>query len=381
MTRGDESPRAVSIEVLPVHESETSSRCLLLIFEEGARAEMAPSPQAMSGQEREALVRDLERDLTATKEYLQTTIEELETSNEELKSSNEELQATNEELQSINEEHETSKEELQSTNEELGTLNDELQHRVSDLKRANSDLDNLLLSVVDPVLFVDDEMRLRRMSESAQRLLQLGPTDLGRSLAQLKGLFAESDIEDAVRATRNHLVVTSAHVRISDRWHDMRVVPYRSPGGVLDGAIVWLRDVDAERRRQFLVLDVEAYADKVLAAIPHPLAVLDRQLRVLWINDPFRETFKVDTRATVGNLFTNLGTGQWAHPKLRQAMDQAFTSGQSFRDFGIVHDFEGIGPRSVGVSGTTVSGVGTSERVLILTIVVRDDGGPRASAT
>jgi len=69
---------------------------------------------------------ELEHELSATKEHLQTFTEELETSNEELQAINEELQSANEELKSSNEELETSNEELQSSNEELHTSNSEL---------------------------------------------------------------------------------------------------------------------------------------------------------------------------------------------------------------------------------------------------------------
>ena len=73
-----------------------------------------------------AYIKQLEQDLLATREHLQTVVEELETSNEELQSSNEELQASNEELQASNEELETTNEELQSTNEELQTAYSEI---------------------------------------------------------------------------------------------------------------------------------------------------------------------------------------------------------------------------------------------------------------
>lgn len=73
-----------------------------------------------------AYIIQLEQDLLATREHLQTVVEELETSNEELQSSNEELQASNEELQASNEELETTNEELQSTNEELQTAYSEI---------------------------------------------------------------------------------------------------------------------------------------------------------------------------------------------------------------------------------------------------------------
>nr|WKN39495.1 CheR family methyltransferase [Tunicatimonas sp. TK19036] len=71
-------------------------------------------------------VMELEQELAATREHLQTFTEELETSNEELQTMNEELQSSNEELKSANEELETSNEELQSANEELQTANTEL---------------------------------------------------------------------------------------------------------------------------------------------------------------------------------------------------------------------------------------------------------------
>jgi two-component system CheB/CheR fusion protein len=369
---GDAS-RPVSVEVVPILDAETRSRCLLVVFEEGANlgssSNQSPAPRAAGGAEVDQRVRELEQDLTSTKEYLQATIEELETSNEELKSTNEELQSANEELQSTNEELETSKEELQSTNEELSTMNDELQHRMVDLSRSNSDLDNLMLYVEHPVLFVDLDLRVRRVTDAAQKLLRLGTQDLGRSLAQLQGVFGGADVETLVRTTMSRLVATSERVRIGQRWHEMRAVPYRSPGGMVDGALLMLRDVDADQRRRELLLDVEAYAEKLLAALPQPLAIVDAQLRVLWVNKPFLDTFHVDVHATVGNLIQNLGSGQWAHPKLRAAMEGSLASGQPFRDFPVEHDFEAIGRRTMAVSGSVVTGLGGAERALLLTIV------------
>ena len=71
-------------------------------------------------------IKELEDELTSTKEHLQIFTEELEATNEELQTINEELQSSNEELKSSNEEMETSNEELQSANEELNTANQEL---------------------------------------------------------------------------------------------------------------------------------------------------------------------------------------------------------------------------------------------------------------
>src|SRR3954469_24649120 len=69
-------------------------------------------------------------DVTANRLLLDKLVQinaQLEAAYEELQSTNEELETTNEELQSTVEELETTNEELQSTNEELETMNEELQ--------------------------------------------------------------------------------------------------------------------------------------------------------------------------------------------------------------------------------------------------------------
>jgi len=111
-------------------------------------------------------IRDLENDVLHKQEHLQVTNEELETTNEELQSSNEELMSSNEELQSTNE-------ELQSVNEELFTVNNEFQEKISELTLANDDLDNVLLSTAVGIVFLDQEVRIRRITDVARRFFNV----------------------------------------------------------------------------------------------------------------------------------------------------------------------------------------------------------------
>ncbi len=375
LAREGESARTVSIDMLLVHEPDTRSRGLLIVFEEGGStptsAAATDSPVA-GAPDLQARIHELEEQLSASKEYLQSTIEELETSNEELRSLNEELQSTNEELQSTNEELETSKEELQSTNEELSTMNDELQHKNADLSQAGSDLGNLLTAMPEPVLFADRDLNLRLASDSARSLLGLPGGRLERALGQLGPAFAGMDVVQVAQTSITRLIVVTEQARVGGRWYGVRSVPYRSPAGVVDGVLLLLRDIDAEKRRQELILDVETYAAKVLTALPQPLAIVDGQLRVMWVNEPFLSTFRVAPHATIGNLIQNLGSGQWAHPRLRDAMERTIATGQPFHDFRIEHDFDMIGRRVMAVSGTALTGIGGPDRVLLLSIVPQD---------
>ena len=128
---------------------------------------------------KDSQIRELKEELDSSKQYLQTVIENQEATNEELRSAMEEVQSSNEELQSTNEELETAKEELQSSNEELTTLNDELKNRNQALGRLNDNLANLNRNVDPAVVMVDGGLKIRLFTPSAQKILNLVPSDTG----------------------------------------------------------------------------------------------------------------------------------------------------------------------------------------------------------
>lgn len=155
----------------------------------------AASPRGRSGKSKMLL---LERELAASREYLQSLIQELEAANEELQSANEEILSSNEELQSTNEELDTAKEELQSTNEELNTVNEELQARNDELSRVNSDLLNLLGSVQIAIVIVGPDMRIRRFTPMAEKVLNLIPADVERPIAHIKPNLEGANLEELI---------------------------------------------------------------------------------------------------------------------------------------------------------------------------------------
>ncbi len=239
--KGDGPRRTLDLEVLPIVEPETRGRCLVVLFVDVGEA---ASPEALSqsddrGPDVDPRIQELERELGATKEYLQSTIEELETANEELKSANEELQSANEELQSTNEELETSKEELQSTNEELTTVNDELHSRMGELSQSNDDLQNLLGVIDAPVVIVGLDLRIRRFTQGAERLLNLIQADLGRPVAHLSWFMPAGAIERMITRAIEHLTLEHEELTAaSGRRYRVSAVPYKTADHVIKGAVL-----------------------------------------------------------------------------------------------------------------------------------------------
>jgi transcriptional regulator with PAS, ATPase and Fis domain len=174
--------------------------------------------------------------------------EESRAAKEQLQSTNEELQSTNEELQSTNEELTTSKEEMQSMNEELQTINNEMQNKLDDLALAQSDMKNLLNSTEIAILFLDEQLNVRRYTDRATKIVNVRDTDVGRPLSDLTTSLQYPALSDDARETLRTLAFSEKQVPSSDgRWFSVRIMPYRRLDNLIDGVVITLVDITATK--------------------------------------------------------------------------------------------------------------------------------------
>mgnify|MGYP000362536963 CR=1 FL=1 len=192
--------------------------------------------------------RELIRELRQAREEQRILHEQKQSIQEELQATNEELQSSNEELQSSNEELMASKEELQSLNEELQTVNAELQSKVDALTLASDDITNLLNSTDLAIVFLDNDLCVRRFTPFATRLFRLLPHDVRRPLSDIATELEHPGLFDDLREVLETGVVREATIPASgSRWFDMRVIPYTSRDGAPAGLVLTFSDVTASK--------------------------------------------------------------------------------------------------------------------------------------
>ncbi len=246
----DEELRRVKVEVIPFKLPTAAVRFFLVLFQDMERHEGAPvAPERHPAVPPEQQTQQLQQELGALREYLQSVIEEQESTNEELKSANEEILSANEELQSTNEELQTAKEEAQSANEELATVNEELRHRNAELARVNNDLVNLLSGVNIAIMMVSRDLRIRRFTPVAEKVLNLIPTDMGRPISDIKSNLVDADLGQLTTRVIDTLTPLEQEVQDKDgRWYSLRIRPYITLDNMIDGASVVLLDVDSIKK-------------------------------------------------------------------------------------------------------------------------------------
>lgn len=187
-------------------------------------------------------------ELQQYRDEIQALREENRGSREELQAANEELQSTNEELQSTNEELTTSKEEMQSMNEELQTINAELHSKLDDLSLAQSDMQNVLNSTDIAILFLDQNLNVRRYTDRTTKIISLRENDVGRPLSDLATSLDYPVMHEDAMQTLRTLAFSEKEIATTDgRWFTVRIMPYRRLDNVIDGVVITLVEI-AEKK-------------------------------------------------------------------------------------------------------------------------------------
>ena len=282
----------VNLEVTPIADPASKEPYFLVLFQTVERPTVAEKPPvgASKGKKRKASEAERELDalrgeLAATQEDLRSIIEEQEATNEELQSANEEILSSNEELQSTNEELETAKEELQASNEELTTVNDELQNWNNELARANGDLTNLVESVDVVYVVVDNDLRIRRFTPAAQKVLNLIPGDVGRRIGDLKPNLNLDDLAEQIQEAIAKVRHREQDVQdLAGNWYSLKIRPYKTQDNRIDGAILALSDIDELRRTQQLSRGLEQNLRSLLLHPPDLVLAASPEGHVMLVN-------------------------------------------------------------------------------------------------
>lgn len=310
----DQGQKAVTITAEPVEPTDTHMGALLIRLE---AQEWRSSPQLndealklRTSEVTQQQVNELESELYEAQENLQSRVEELETANEELVASNEERQSTNEELRSVN--------------EQLRSANTQREKRVELLSRSKADMDNLLAVTEVGVIFVDEQLEIRRFTPQIADVFQLDERDLGSSLSALEHPLSVPDLPGVVQS------VIDTGESFEGKVNDVNGTPYLMRisryvrGSRASGAVLALSDVasleEAERQVARFQHIVEHSEDMY--------SLLNEDGRFVYGNHAFCESIGVHAHQFVQMMIHEVDP-DWSIDRFRRFFDQTHESGGS----------------------------------------------------
>ena len=359
--------------VRPLPDVETGQMFLLVSFMEVDPSEagrLTETEKEGSPERKHRKNFDLERDLSNARANLQITMEKQQIANEEMKSSNEELQSTNEELQSTNEELETSKEEMQSVNEELITVNSELQEKIEQLIDIQNDMKNLLDNVHIGIIFLDEDLFIRRFSHEATRVYRLLEGDIGRPLSDIRSNLKNENLLGDAKSVINSLFPLERELATDENtWFLVHIHPYRTMENMIQGVVMTFTDITKRIEGEMLEKEREL-AEDIVNTVREPLVVLDKDLHVVSASHSFFREFRVLEDETIGHLIYDLGGRQWDVPELRKLLETILPYNLNIENYEMEAVFPNIGSRNVVLNATRINRKIPSNPLILLAIEI-----------
>jgi two-component system, chemotaxis family, CheB/CheR fusion protein len=292
--------KSFSFSVKPFEMDDPAQKSLFLVSFEHRKQLAVVEPATQHSQDVPNRMMELEQEVAATRENLQTVIEELEVSNEELQSLNEEMSSTNEELQASNEELETTNEELQSTNEELLTLNEELNVKSSELKLAYTSLENIQSSISSPLIVIDTDLRIVRYNSSVNQIFNLSHSDLGNPITKASCQCEIPEFEESIRTTLRSGKMTEVLCETPKKIFQMRVHPNMDDQKKIVGAIIVFFDNTDFIKTQDKLKSSDKRIRAIIDSSPTLISLKDNVGKYLMANESFTKFFNLSEDQIIG---------------------------------------------------------------------------------
>jgi len=137
-------------------------------------------------------------------------------------------------------------------------------------------------------VIVSADLRIRRFTPMAEKVLNLIPADLDRHIGQINPNIDCPNLDRLIAEAIDDVAVIEREVRDRHgRWFTLRIRPYKDIDNRIDGAVLALFDTDGPKRSEARARAASDLAHCVVDLARHPIALVDSELRLVYGNAAF----------------------------------------------------------------------------------------------
>lgn len=111
--------------------------------------------------------------------------------------------------------------------------------------------------------------------------------------------------------------------------------------------------------------------ENIVNTVRESLVVLDTEMKVIFANDNFYNTFKVKPEVTIGNSIFTVGNQEWNISRLRELkklLERIIPENTPFNDFEVEHVFPTIGHKVMLLNAREIHSGAECKKIILLAI-------------
>lgn len=124
---------------------------------------------------------------------------------------------------------------------------------------------------------------------------------------------------------------------------------------------------ELQKRNEEIAL-LNDYSNSILATIPDPMLILDRNMHIKWANEQFLKIFRLGEEEVTGNSIYRLDKSSWNIPELKAFLGDTIRSKRNAKKREIAHHFTRLGEKVLVFSAKLVGRKSKGEPLTLLII-------------
>lgn len=151
---------------------------------------------------------------------------------------------------------------------------------IEKLIEQNDELENYFRNTIIPQLFVDANLTLRKFTPPAMKQFKLAPSDVGRSIIDVKDNFRFPSIIENIQHVIDNNDILEKEIQTTDlRWYQMNIIPYvsfqtKTTNGVIITFVEITERIKDLKEQERLIAEHETLLDTISHDIRTPLTSL-----------------------------------------------------------------------------------------------------------
>jgi two-component system CheB/CheR fusion protein len=193
-------------------------------------------------------------------------------------------------------------------------------------------------------VILGQDLRIRRFTPAAEKVLNVIPTDIGRPLSDLNINLSIQDLPRLIGEVSESLTVRELEVQDgAGQWYSLRIRPYKTAENKIDGVVLTLIDISALKRTLAEAEESRNFAQAVIDTTREPIVALTADLRIKNANDAFFRLFKTTRdRAENHSFFEAVNDGERLI-ELRRVLEGILPTKGSLTNYEVNIDLPGRG--------------------------------------